>query len=317
MLPRVSALVSLAGLAVARASGSAGTGNVDFVAAHNARHSAGLSGFTVSADGPFGGMSQREYRKAARLGLVQAMGSRPRSEAASPIAPRLAANPPASIDWRDEGAVLPVRNQGQCGAQPNLLLGELASAAWVVGGGELITPSFQELMDCPKPTDPCGGGFGNTSLPFVLQEKGLCSDAQYPARPGPAAKQRCNLAAAANPAIKISAAGQTVSMDEQALAVAIATHGPVLVAIEADQRAFQMYRSGVFDGECGHQLDHTLLAVGYAPSYWILKNSWGPDWGMGGYVLLARGVKPYGQCGIVAAAATYLVAADNTTTPSV
>ena len=42
---------------------------------------------------------------------------------------------------------------------------------------------------------------------------------------------------------------------------------------EADQSGFQSYKSGVFSGTCGTQLDHGVLIVGYTDSYWILKNS--------------------------------------------
>ena len=62
-------------------------------------------------------------------------------------------------------------------------------------------------------------------------------------------------------------------------------HQPVSVAIEADQKAFQLYMGGVFsDDACGTDLDHGVLVVGYGVDaiegeYYIVKNSWGPEWG--------------------------------------
>merc|ERR1711939_1297010 len=75
---------------------------------------------------------------------------------------------------------------------------------------------------------------------------------------------------------------------------------PVAVAIEADQMSFQMYQGGILTGECGANLDHGVLAVGYTEDYWLVKNSWGATWGSDGYIKLARGMDDGpGQCGIL------------------
>jgi xylem cysteine proteinase len=71
--------------------------------------------------------------------------------------------------------------------------------------------------------------------------------------------------------------------DEEQLIAAIAG-GPVSVAVEADQAAWQHYASGVITGPCGDQLDHGVLAVGYTEKYIMVKNSWGSAWGMDGFV---------------------------------
>lgn len=85
---------------------------------------------------------------------------------------------------------------------------------------------------------------------------------------------------------------------------------PVSVAIEADQAAFQLYKSGVFTASCGTNLDHGVLAVGYGTlngvDYYKVKNSWGTSWGMSGYILLQRGVsQKQGQCGILSGPPSY------------
>lgn len=82
---------------------------------------------------------------------------------------------------------------------------------------------------------------------------------------------------------------------------------PVSVAIQANQLGFQLYKKGVFAGNCGHNLDHGVLAVGYGTEggkkFWKIKNSWGPAWGESGYIKLAVDVKAkQGQCGIYLAA---------------
>jgi hypothetical protein len=94
--------------------------------------------------------------------------------------------------------------------------------------------------------------------------------------------------------------------DEDALKKAVSQQ-PVAVAIEADHREFQLYSGGVFDGECGTNLDHGVLVVGYGydgesaghKHYWTVKNSWGAKWGEEGYIRIARGgMGPAGQCGV-------------------
>jgi len=69
--------------------------------------------------------------------------------------------------------------------------------------------------------------------------------------------------------------------------------GPVAVAIEADQFAFQGYTGGIITTGCGKKLDHGVLAVGYGEGYILVKNSWGASWGVDGYVKMAPG-----QCGV-------------------
>ncbi|GLT53283.1 hypothetical protein SLA2020_265660 [Shorea laevis] len=90
---------------------------------------------------------------------------------------------------------------------------------------------------------------------------------------------------------------------EDALLKAVA-HQPISVAIDAGGSDFQFYSSGVFTGACGTQLDHGVTVVGYGTSgdgtkYWLVKNSWGTQWGEEGYIRMQRDVATMeGLCGI-------------------
>lgn len=79
--------------------------------------------------------------------------------------------------------------------------------------------------------------------------------------------------------------------------------GPVTVDIQANKFVFQFYSGGILNTpECGIELDHAVVAVGYGADkngneYYIVRNSWGPSWGLGGYIHIAIVPGP-GICGV-------------------
>jgi len=79
---------------------------------------------------------------------------------------------------------------------------------------------------------------------------------------------------------------------------------PISVAVQANQYVWQYYKQGIITKNCGTELDHGVLIVGYNNTqtngsipYWIVKNSWGTDWGMEGYLYIEIKAKE-GVCGI-------------------
>jgi len=218
-------------------------------------------------------------------------------------------NNPTSVDWRTKNAVTPVKDQGQCGSCWAFSATGSMEGAWALSpkNKDLVSLSEQQLVDCSgaQGNQGCNGGLMDYAFEYVIANKGITTEAQYPYK---AVDQRCK-SPLPKSAITISSYSDVKVNDDASLENAVAK-GPVSVAIEADQPAFQFYTSGVFDAACGDELDHGVLAVGYNTlnnkKYWIVKNSWGGDWGNQGYIWMVR-KSGEGQCGINMAASVPVV----------
>ena len=227
--------------------------------------------------------------------------------------PQLSFDAPTSVDWTSRGVVTPVKDQGGCGAcWAFSATGALEAGNVLFGNRSLVALSEQELLDCGTSAHSLNGcQGGNMPGAFaVAQERGLCSEAEWPYM------GRQNTCPSTSPCAQSTALAQVTGSvglppnDETQLLAAVAAR-PVSVAIDAGMQVFQFYSGGVLtSAKCGSRLDHAVLIVGYGVwqsshgdvvPYWKVKNSWGADWGVGGYVLVERGKN---VCGI-AAQATY------------
>ncbi|CAA7037457.1 unnamed protein product [Microthlaspi erraticum] len=194
---------------------------------------------------------------------------------------------PECVDWRKEGAVTEIRDQGKI-CSSDWAYSTVASVEGInqIVTGKLVRLSEQELIDCNTENHGCdGGGYMDAAFQFLINNKGLDSLDDYPYNSLGLSGQ-CNR--------KMTKVYQAVTIDD---------YEDVLPNNEILLQKAVAHQPGIFYGPCGTSLDHAVVIVGYGHDggndYWIVKNSWGTEWGEAGYARMARNIGDApGLCGI-------------------
>eukprot|EP00344_Euplotes_crassus_P000766 CAMPEP_0196999252 /NCGR_PEP_ID=MMETSP1380-20130617/4468_1 /TAXON_ID=5936 /ORGANISM="Euplotes crassus, Strain CT5" /LENGTH=334 /DNA_ID=CAMNT_0042416113 /DNA_START=26 /DNA_END=1030 /DNA_ORIENTATION=- len=203
---------------------------------------------------------------------------------------------PKAIDWREvDGYVGPVLNQGKCGSCWAFSAAQTLAGSYFKAYGEVVDVSRSHAVDCDFFSHGCNGGLQENAFahwmkhPFILEE-------DYPYEPKDRKCQEETIPS--NNRLLKSAFRVDVG---DALLYDALVHMPVSISIRAENDDFRHYGGGIIDGDgCGYEIDHAVLLVGFEEetTSWIVKNSWGPDWGEHGYVRIAKNNDRHGVCGI-------------------
>ncbi|KAH1022761.1 procathepsin L isoform X2 [Dendroctonus ponderosae] len=220
---------------------------------------------------------------------------------------------PATVDWRQVGAVTPVKSQGSCASCWAFAAAGALEGHWFRKTGQLVDVSEQNLIDCTKSygNDGCMGGLVDPAFQYIRANGGVDGEESYPYESRD--DQQCRFKSE-NVVAECTGYVDIAEADEKGLELAIATLGPVAAAIDASKDGFQFYSDGIYyDPDCGRtqaEMNHAVLVVGYGQEpngqkYWLVKNSYGPQWGIGGYVRMAKDANNH--CGIANEASYPLV----------
>lgn len=259
--------------------------NLKKIAEHNAKGLPWTLGVT-----PFADISEEEF---AYKFCGCAKDPKSRTGRVTPIY----GDAPERVDWREKGAVTPIKDQSACGSCWAFSTVGATESAYFINAGTLYDLSEQQLVDCAKrPTyeaEGCHGGWPWSVMDYV-KDHGLCQQSEYPytAKDGECKDNACKVV------VQSKGKVQLPQGDEESLANAVAIN-PVSVVLDASQ--FQLYTGGILT-KCTENINHAVLAVGYGEEngikYWTIKNSWGQKWGEQGYIRIEKDVGGMGRCAI-------------------
>ncbi|KAJ8875468.1 hypothetical protein PR048_023363 [Dryococelus australis] len=198
---------------------------------------------------------------------------------------------PTHVDWRTKNLVTAVKTQGYCGAcwafsTTGAVEGQMAKKT-----GKLYSYSEQQMIDCTGNMNCANGGWMTIAYQYIINAGGIETEQEYPftGKDYQTCKFKKNLAKG-----WVKGIVDLPSGNEQKLAQAVATVGPIAAGMDASASSFDNYAGGIYnEPKCSStSMDHGVLVVGYGTEngndYWIVKNSWGPKYGEKGYIRIAR-----------------------------
>jgi len=199
---------------------------------------------------------------------------------------------PTNYDWDSCGVITPIYNQGACGSCWAFSATETIESYYALAGYPLTQLAMEQIVDCDTQgqDEGCNGGFPSGAYSYVQSAGGIETLADYPYTAEGGESGQCNFQSSdivADVANSNSIDGESGLYSQ----TSSASGGPVSVCVDAS--SWQSYTGGVLTS-CGNSVDHCVQLVGYANygesgAYWIVRNSWGADWGEQGFIWVAIG----------------------------
>uniref|UniRef100_A0AC34RG31 Peptidase C1A papain C-terminal domain-containing protein n=1 Tax=Panagrolaimus sp. JU765 TaxID=591449 RepID=A0AC34RG31_9BILA len=187
---------------------------------------------------------------------------------------------PPHFDMRNQGWMTSIKMQGTCSSCWAFATTALLETQYLRYFNRYLDLSEQELVNCAGGSCQTGGWI-HRALSYV-QRRGLSTEIN------------CPYADHDQPCVPIygekAYLSEILYLDsEEDIAEAVYYQGPVAFGMHAPE-SLQFYKGGIYHPHsCHSRYYHEMIIVGYAPEYWIVKNSWSEGWGDRGYLYLKRG----------------------------
>jgi len=221
--------------------------------------------------------------------------------------PKITAPIPETYDWTTHtpAVVTPIKNQEQCGSCWAFSATEQVESVWALAGNTLVSLGPQQIVDCDKTSEGCNGGYTQYAYEYLIKAGGQESEADYPYT---AVNGQCKFSAA-DVVAKISAwsyVSQKAGDENTTMLPFLFNTAPISVCVDA--ASWQYYNGGVLK-TCGHTIDHCVQITGFTTMdgvpVWTVRNSWGADWGVSGFIYVPRNQN---MCSIATVATTVTAA---------
>lgn len=199
------------------------------------------------------------------------------------------------FDWRSHGKVSPVKNQGGCGSCWAFGAMGAFEGNYAIVNNKIIDSSEQHILNCSN-AGSCGGGWPTNALEN-LKDEGTATESRYPYTAN-------DLSCSINTPTPLhwgtwgyvnSSGNPSASEIKRDLC----KYGPLSTTVRATS-LFQAYTNGVFNENDTGSINHAVVIVGWdntkgSNGAWLIKNSWGTNWGDNGYMWIERGSNSIGN----------------------